>query len=85
MQLPLCPVYCRIEQPSDISSLSVKGPWYARKLKVNLENFSITNLLNNKSLSAPESIKVSYLESCKLKKILNKTFLVFIHVEHNEF
>ena len=85
MQLPLCPVHCRIEQPSDISSLSVKGPWYARKLKVNLENFSVTNTLNNKTLSVPKSIKISYFESRKLDKILNKTFLVFIHVQHNGF
>ena len=85
LQLPLCPVHCRIKQPSDISSLSVKGPWYARKLKVNLENFSVTNTLNNKTLSVPKSIKISYFESRKLDKILNKTFLVFIHVQHNGF
>ena len=85
MQLPLCPVYCHIEQPSDICSLSVKGPWYAKKLKVNLENFSVTNTQNNKSLSVPKSIKISYLQSRKLEKILNRTFLVFLHVQHNGF
>ena len=52
---------------------------------MNLENFSVTNTVNNKSLNVQTSIKISYLESLKLEKILKKTFLVFIHVQHNGF
>ena len=34
IRLPLCPVFCRIEQPSDVTSVSIHGPWFARKLKL---------------------------------------------------
>ena len=85
IRLPLCPVFCRIEQPSDVTSFSIHGPWYARKLKLNLENFSITNTLTEKSLKIPKSIKLNFLEALKLKKILKKSFFVYIHVQHNGF
>ena len=85
IRLPLCPVFCRIEQPSDVTSFSIHGPWYARKLKLNLENFSITNTLTEKSLKIPKSIKLNFFEALKLKKILKKSFFVYIHVQHNGF
>ena len=85
VQLPLFPVKCHIEQPSDITNLSIQGPLYARKLHLNLENLSVTNTLTNKTLKIPESIKLNFFESIRLKKILRKTFFVYIHVQHNGF
>ena len=85
VQLPLCPVMCHIEQPSDVTSLSIQGPLYARKLHLNLENLSVTNTLTNKTLKIPQTIKLNFFESIRLKKILRKTFFVYIHVQHNGF
>lgn len=85
IRLPLCPVFCRIELPHDVSNLSVHGPWYARKLYLNWNNFSVTNTLTNHTLLVPEILKVSFLDGIKLKKILEKPFFVFIHVQHNGF
>ena len=85
IQLPLCPVMCHIEQPSDITNLSIQGPLYARKLHLNLENLSVTNTLTNKTLKIPQSIKLNFFETIRLKKILRKTFFVYIHVQHNGF
>ena len=75
MRLPLCPIFCRIEQPSDVTSLSIQGPSYARQLKLNLENFSVTDTLNNKSIKVPKFIKINYFESLKPRNISKTTFL----------
>ena len=85
VQLPLCPVRCHIEQPSDVTNFSIRGPFYARRLHLDLENFSVTDTATHKELKTPKYLKLNFFESRKLKQILKKTFFVYIHVQHNGF
>lgn len=85
MRLPLCPVFCNIELPHDIANLSIRGPWYARKLSLTWENFSVTNTLTNHTMLVPENFKLNFIDAIKLSKILSKPFFTFIHVQHNGF
>lgn len=83
--LPMCPSYCQIAVPSDISALQLTGPWYNKSLSLAWSKFSLTNLVNRKSLVIPTKLHITAIQYFKLRRILSKPFFVYLHVEHNGF
>ena len=82
LQLPMCPSYYDIHVPFSIGDLEVRGHWYAPKLHVSWPNFTAKNKHNDDIIHIKSTIGVSLYNAYKLKKILKKTYLVYVYKQH---
>ena len=82
ISLPLCPAFCRIKSPSDISHFNIQGAWYNRKLTFSWPDFSIEDSRNHKTLNIPNTVNLTFSQSLKVRKMIKKPFFVYIYILH---
>lgn len=85
IKLPFCATYCQVNLPSDVSCVHIVGPFYNPKLSLTFIDFNIANNFDSVSIKVPSMVRVSLLQSIKLRAILKKPFFVFIYVQHSGF
>lgn len=79
MILPLCPSNLDIQTPNDIRNFQINTSFCSSKLSVSWPNFIIKNKINETVLYVDGDIPVAIYKVPKLKKILQKTFLVQLY------
>ncbi|XP_060591477.1 uncharacterized protein LOC132746373 [Ruditapes philippinarum] len=82
LSLPLCPAFCKIRAPSDISHFKIRGPWYNKKLNFSWPDFNIEDSRNSKALTMPDTVNLTFMQSLKVRKMIKKSFFVYVYIQH---
>ncbi|KAL4225411.1 hypothetical protein ACF0H5_016101 [Mactra antiquata] len=79
--LSLCPTYWKAQVPNNITCISIRG-LLNPVLSFDWDHCSITNKLNEQSISIDKQHCVSMLSSQKIRKILSTTYCVYFYFQH---
>ena len=80
--LTVCPSYWKIQAPSEVSALTVRGKM-SPTLEFEWDKFNLTHNLTNRTVNVEKLHRLSILKGRKLREILKTTNEVHFFVQHD--
>ena len=83
LMLPICPDYCHVQVPNDITDLHVIKACLSSKLHIDWPGFAVRNTLTGDIIEIDSVVNITLLQAYHIKHILRQPFFVYIYKRHH--